>query len=89
LTEVSLEDDHRSDPEENPAQVVAVSMDRQRVQTALLKLSPEQRQVVELRFVEGWSHEDVADAIGKSIEATRALQHRAVSALRALLTESE
>jgi DNA-directed RNA polymerase specialized sigma24 family protein len=32
-------------------------------------------------------HNEVAAAIGKTIEATRALQHRAVSALRQMLSE--
>jgi RNA polymerase sigma-70 factor (ECF subfamily) len=50
-------------------------------------LPAEQRQVIVLRFMEDWSHNDVAEALGKTIEATRALQHRAVAALRQMLAE--
>jgi RNA polymerase sigma-70 factor (ECF subfamily) len=52
-----------------------------------MRLPAEQRQVIELRFLEGWSHDAVALALGKTIEATRAIQHRAVTALRQMLSE--
>jgi RNA polymerase sigma-70 factor, ECF subfamily len=85
--ELALEESLHSDPENNPAQQVTKRMERQRVRTALLRLPAEQRQVVELRFVEEWSHQDVAAALGKTIEATRTLQHRAVTTLRQMLSE--
>jgi RNA polymerase sigma-70 factor (ECF subfamily) len=59
------------------------------VRSALLRLPAEQQQVIELRFLEDWSHEEVAAQLGKSNEATRALQHRAVDALRRMLLEKE
>jgi RNA polymerase sigma-70 factor (ECF subfamily) len=64
------------------------NIDRQRVRQALLKLSAEQRMVIELRFMENWTHSEVAEALGKSVDATRALQYRAVEALRDALSES-
>jgi RNA polymerase sigma factor (sigma-70 family) len=57
------------------------------VRAALLRLPPEQRQVIELRFVEDWPHDAVAAALGKTVEATRALQHRALTSLRRILLE--
>ena len=87
LPDVPLEDDFQADPEGNPAHMVTKEMDRQRVRAAILRLPAEQRQVIELRFMEEWSHDEVAAAIGKTIEATRALQHRGVSALRQMLAE--
>jgi RNA polymerase sigma-70 factor (ECF subfamily) len=84
---VSLEENIHFDHEGNPSHVFAQSQDRQRIRAALLNLPPEQRQVIELRFIENWSHEEVAGALGRSVEATRALQHRAVEALRKMLTE--
>jgi RNA polymerase sigma-70 factor (ECF subfamily) len=84
---VSLENGKHSDPEGNPSHLVAQKLDRQRVRAALLRLSAEQRQVIELRFMENWSHAEVAEALGKSVEATRALQYRAVEALRQILAE--
>lgn len=85
--ELALDDELRADPEGNPAQAVTKEMERQQVRTAIMRLPAEQRQVIVLRFMQDLSHDEVAAAIGKTIEATRALQHRAVSALRQLLAE--
>jgi RNA polymerase sigma-70 factor (ECF subfamily) len=84
---VSLEDEVYSAPEENPSHVVAREMDRQRMRAALLQLSPEQRQVIELRYMEDLSHLEVAVVLGKSVEATRALQYRALEALRQIFAD--
>jgi len=50
-----------------------------------MSLPSEQRRVIELRFLEEWSHEAVAAELGKTVEATRALQHRALTNLRRIL----
>ncbi|HSL30381.1 MAG TPA: sigma-70 family RNA polymerase sigma factor [Anaerolineales bacterium] len=84
---VALEENMHADPEGSPSQLVAQKLERQRMRAALLRLLPEQRQVIELRFVENWSHAEVAQALGRSVEATRALQYRAVEALRQILSE--
>jgi RNA polymerase sigma-70 factor (ECF subfamily) len=55
---------------------------RDEVTAALRRLTPEQRHVVVLRFMEGMSRADVAFATGKSLEAVKALQHRALTSLR-------
>lgn len=68
--------------QDDPAVVVSRDLDRQRVRKALLGLPEEQRQVVILRFYEGWSHEETAIALGRSVEASRALQYRALKGLR-------
>lgn len=85
--DISLEENFHTNPEDNPSDLVAQAVDAQRIRTALLKLPAEQRQVIELRFMENWSHDEVAVALGKTVEATRALQYRAVEALRQVLAE--
>jgi DNA-directed RNA polymerase specialized sigma24 family protein len=45
--------------------------------------------VIELRFIEELSHEEVATTIGKTVEATRALQYRAISSLRQILIDTQ
>jgi RNA polymerase sigma-70 factor (ECF subfamily) len=87
LPALELQEEMHSGSEGNPLNVVTQNLDRQRVRAAIFQLSAEQRQVIELRFVENWSHQEVADALGKSVDATRALQYRAVEALRQLLSE--
>jgi RNA polymerase sigma-70 factor (ECF subfamily) len=87
LPDSSLEEEDHTDPNGNPSQLVAQEMDRQRMRAALLRLSPDQRQVIELRYMENMSHLEIADVLGKSAEATRALQYRALEALRQLLAD--
>jgi len=87
LNNISLEENSHTNPEGNPSHLVAQEMDHQRIRSALLQLPSEQRQVIELRFMENWSHNEVAVAVGKTVEATRALQYRAVEALRQILAE--
>jgi RNA polymerase sigma-70 factor (ECF subfamily) len=87
LPPLSLEADLHGATDANPSHLVAGQMEQERVRAALVNLPPDQRQVIELRFVEDWSHEEVAAALGKSVEATRALQHRALTALRKVLLE--
>jgi len=74
---------------ENPAMTASHNMDRERVRKALLNLPKEQRQVIMLRFYEEWPHEETAAALGKTVEATRALQYRALNGLRSMLNAVE
>jgi RNA polymerase sigma-70 factor, ECF subfamily len=85
----TLENELPGDPRENPTAVVAEKLEQQRVRHALLNLTPEQRQVILLRFFEDWSHEEIASSIGKTAAATRALQHRALTGLQKMLGEPE
>ena len=87
IPDVSLDDSLHADPDSNPARQVSIIMESQRIRAALMHLPSDQRQVIELRFLEEWPHDDVAELMGKTIEATRALQHRAVNALRKLLSD--
>jgi RNA polymerase sigma-70 factor (ECF subfamily) len=56
---------------------------------ALGLLTPEQREVVHLRFVEDFSIETVATMTGRSPGAVKSLQHRALRQLRAHLNEAK
>ena len=56
---------------------------------ALALLTPDQREVMHLRFVEGYPLEDVARLTGRRVGAVKALQHRALGRLRTILTENE
>jgi RNA polymerase sigma-70 factor (ECF subfamily) len=89
LPPLSLEAEMHADAEANPSHVVGEKLERERLRAALLCLPAEQRQVIELRFLEDWPHQAVAKSLGKSSEATRALQHRALGSLKRLLLEQE
>jgi RNA polymerase sigma-70 factor (ECF subfamily) len=77
------------DPGSNPSMMLSEEMERERVRVALLNLPPEQQQVIQLRFLEDWSHEEVAVVLGKTIDATRSLQYRALVSLRRMLIEKD
>jgi RNA polymerase sigma-70 factor (ECF subfamily) len=52
---------------------------------ALAGLTPDQREVVFLRFVEGYPLQDIARLTNRSVGAVKALQHRALQQLRGIL----
>jgi RNA polymerase sigma-70 factor, ECF subfamily len=72
-------------PQEGPDQTALDRIEQDRVRAAVRCLTPEQRQVIMLKFLEGWENDGIAAAIGKPVGAVKALQHRAINALRRML----
>jgi len=62
---------------------------RRRVTAAISRLTEDQRQVIFLRFIEGLDNETVAQALGKSTNAIKALQHRGLASLRRILDQDD
>jgi RNA polymerase sigma-70 factor (ECF subfamily) len=89
LPEVQMEIDEHIDPGSNPDEMVSEQFERERVRAAILHLPPEQQQVIQLRFLEGWTHEEVAGVLGKNVDATRSMQYRALGSLRRMLIDIE
>ncbi len=54
---------------------------------ALLQLTDEQQEIITLKFIEGFGNDEIAEMLGKSVGAIRALQFRALGSLRQLLSE--
>lgn len=59
------------------------------VRQALSRLTPEQRQVVALKYLEDFDLDEIAEMLGKPVGAIKALQHRALETLRRLLQPQE
>lgn len=78
-------DDEMVNEQDNPLKTAAENMDREQVRAALLRLTPEQRQVIVLKYLEGWENEAVAVQLEKPVGSIKALQHRALEALRRIL----
>ena len=89
LPEFDIEDHEPVENGSNPAFELANTMEQERVRAAILRLPAEQQQVIQLRFLENWSHEEVAQVLGKSADATRSMQYRAIGSLRNILMEEE
>ena len=67
---------------ESPEKITELALAFERVQQALENLAPDQREVVELRFLAGLSLKEVALAVDKTVSAVKSLQHRGLSSLR-------
>lgn len=84
-----LDVEEPADHDGTPSQIVSRKLLQARVREALAELPFEHQYVIQLRFLENYSHEQASHVLGKSVEATRALQHRALKALRLMLIDAE
>jgi RNA polymerase sigma-70 factor (ECF subfamily) len=72
-----------------PHQIVAKQMASRQLRDALALLTPDQRQVIVLKYLEEWDNEAIALALNKPVGAIKALQHRALEALHRILSRYE
>lgn len=86
--ELPLEAELIGHAEDNPSRLVGDELERQQVRTALRLLTPDQRQVIMLKYYEGFSNQETADALDKPVGAVKSLQHRALAALKRILLEN-
>jgi RNA polymerase sigma-70 factor (ECF subfamily) len=73
---------------EDPEKRIESSYEQAEIRRKLWKLTPDQRQVIVLKFYEGLSNQEVSDVLGKPLGAVKSLQHRGLNALRRLLPDS-
>ncbi|HFD39887.1 MAG TPA: sigma-70 family RNA polymerase sigma factor, partial [Anaerolineae bacterium] len=69
----------------DPSRTVERRLERECLGRALRRLNDTYQQVIVLRFVQGLSHAQTAAILGKSENATKVLQHRALRSLRKAL----
>jgi len=76
--------DESGDRLDDPAITTNGGLDLERIdlQQAVGRLSAEQQQVVQLRFLEGMTSEQVAAAMSKTVAAVKIMQHRALKVLK-------
>jgi RNA polymerase sigma-70 factor (ECF subfamily) len=67
---------------DNPERAIEHEQRLEAVQRTMQHLTPEQQHVLSLRFSQDLSLEDVAAIMGKSVNAVKVLQFRALAALR-------
>lgn len=85
LPPLELREDFPASQGDQPEPTAQRQLQQQAIRSALRRLTPEQRQVVMLRFYQGCSIEDTAAALEKETTAVKALQHRALQALKKML----
>ena len=86
---LELDEDRLPDEKPGPASVFVSRQDEERVRQALRLITPEQRQVIVLKYLEGWSSGEIAQVMNKSLGAVKALQHRGLAALERILIDQE
>jgi RNA polymerase sigma-70 factor (ECF subfamily) len=74
-------------PEGSPELAVVDHITNVALLGAVRQLNPEQQECIVLRFLQGFSVAETAQAMGKNEGAIKALQYRAVRALHRLLPE--
>jgi len=72
------------DPDPSPEDAAVASDERRRLHTLLAQLTPEQRQVIELRLA-GLTGPEIGEVLGRSRGAVNLAQHRAVKRLQRLI----
>jgi RNA polymerase sigma-70 factor (ECF subfamily) len=76
----------------DPAEIAAIDeqkiiIDRMQVENALTQLSPEQREILNLRIIKGHSVAETANLMGKTEAAVRTAQYRALKVLAQIIAE--
>ena len=70
----------------SPQVLAERALDRGQLHLALKYLTDEQRQVIVLKFIEGFDNASVARVLGRSEGAVKSLQHRALHSLRRIMS---
>jgi RNA polymerase sigma-70 factor, ECF subfamily len=71
----------------NPQALAERALERGQIQIALKHLTDEQRQVITLKFIQGFDNSSIGQIMQRSEGAIKSLQHRALGSLRRLLYE--
>lgn len=86
---LELDEERLPDDKPGPASVFSSHQDADRVRQALRLITADQRQVIVLKFLEGWSAAEITQVMEKSLGAVKALQHRGLAALERILIGQE
>ncbi len=79
-------DDYLEIPDHRARDFEEAVVTTDQLKTALAAITPEQRQVVVLRLIQGLSIAETAQAVGRSQEAVKQLQSRGLRALHRVMT---
>ncbi|MEJ2011139.1 MAG: sigma-70 family RNA polymerase sigma factor [Anaerolineales bacterium] len=72
---------------DNPAMQAEERISQAQARQLIWRLTPDQRQVILLKFFQGLGNDEVAAALDKPVGAVKALQHRALRSLRRMLQQ--
>mgnify|MGYP000891245832 FL=1 len=67
---------------EDMDEVVSNRLESEVIRSTILTLTPDQQQVIILKYLEGWQNEEIARFMGKRVGAVKALLHRSLVTLK-------
>jgi len=74
---------------DSPEEIASQHIRQARLQEAIRQLTPDQQQVIALKYLEDCENEEIALVLGKPVGAVKSLQHRALASLQRFLLEKE
>lgn len=77
--------DTQPDNDNSPEENAALRIRQIRTRKAILQLTPDQQQVIALKYLQGMNNEEVAQTLHKPVGAVKSLQHRALARLEKIL----
>jgi RNA polymerase sigma-70 factor (ECF subfamily) len=86
---LSLDHERHENLDETVHEIVSGNIETQQLRYALSLLTPDQRQVIVLKYLENFDNETIARSMDKPVGAIKALQHRGIEALRRILSRFE
>lgn len=73
----------------DPQNILHQTVEAAEMQDAIAKLTVDQRQVISLKFIEGYDNSEISQMMNKKESAIRALQYRALRSLQTILESEE
>jgi RNA polymerase sigma-70 factor (ECF subfamily) len=83
-----LTEEHQ-DSQAGPEETARVNHRHRYLRSALAKLTPDQQQVIVLKYLEGLQNEEIAGMMKKPVGAVKSLQHRGLAALQRIIQDEE
>ncbi|HEX3629283.1 MAG TPA: sigma-70 family RNA polymerase sigma factor, partial [Candidatus Dormibacteraeota bacterium] len=80
---------HDTRPHVDPSTMAQHADDRRRLMQAIDRLTPEQQQVITMRFIDNLEIEEIARLTHRNSGAIHSMQHRALASLYRFLMEQE
>jgi RNA polymerase sigma-70 factor (ECF subfamily) len=76
-------------PHTDPAALAQNSEDRRQLIAAVQRLTPEQQQVITMRFIDNLAVDEIARLMRRRVGAIHSMQHRALASLYRFLLEPD
>lgn len=80
---------HMPDEDNNPAVAAERTLDAEMLNSALQRMTPDQATALVLRYIHGCEYSEMAEQMGKTEGAVKALVHRAHDAAHALINNGD